>query len=264
MRRVLLSLAAFGLAASLGTVQAQTPERAPGRSVRMVAPGDPVARLLEQREALGLTAEQVARLEQIRSRLEQQNRPLRERLRAQQEELRKQREARLQALTPEQRELLGAMRPGAMRGRGGERLVMPRQATPEQREEMRKRAEEIRQRAEEARRRAEAARERWQQLTPEQREELRKLRMELGDEMRKQAEALRPTIQQIAENQRTAWREARDVLTAEQKDKLEELRKERMGEQRGRVMRPGAGMGARRARGFRAPGAHAPAMWPGR
>ena len=128
---------------------------------------------------------------------------------------------------------------------------------PEQREEMRKRAEEIRQRAEEARRRAEAARERWRQLTPEQREELRKLRMELGDEMRKQAEALRPTIQQIAENQRTAWREARDVLTAEQKDKLEELRKERMGEQRGRVMRPGAGMGARRARGFRAPGAHA-------
>lgn len=71
------------IAAAPVSLEAQTP-RAPqgqeqaGRGQRPA----PISRILEQRAALGLSAEQVSRLEAIQQRLQQQNAPLIEQLRA--------------------------------------------------------------------------------------------------------------------------------------------------------------------------------------
>lgn len=78
----------------------------------------PFALLLENRAQLGLTNDQVRRLEAIRNRLQEQNRPLREQLRAATERLRAERRAEFERLAPEQRR--DRMREMRRRGRGPE------------------------------------------------------------------------------------------------------------------------------------------------
>lgn len=113
---------------------AQTPEAPAPRGER----GIPVEALLRVQEELGLSADQVARLEQIGQRLQAQNEPLVAQLRES-----------------------GAW-PGARAGAA-------RQLTPEEREEMRRRMQERREATPEQR---ERMRERARSVTPEQRREM--------------------------------------------------------------------------------------------
>ncbi len=190
----------IGLLAALAVapiaLEAQTP-RAPGAQQQAERRADGAAPgvLLRHRSELGLTAEQVSRLEAIQQRLQQQNAPLIEQLRAAGvwQERRAPGEARSGEpgrMTPEQRE--------QMRQR-------MQSMTPEQREAMRRQMQERRQGGE-AGRRAE------RQIPAE----------------------LQPVAEQIRENRRTAVQEARAVLTAEQQTRLRELVQQRRGPGSGR------------------------------
>jgi len=123
-----------------------------------MARGEPFARLLERRQELQLTAEQVTRIEAIRDRLRTQNQPLIEQLQA----------ARRQAGLPERRQ---------GEARGGER---PR-PTEEQRQAMRQLRERTRPVAEQLRTNTRTAmREVHGILTEQQRDQLRQLHREHG------------------------------------------------------------------------------------
>jgi hypothetical protein len=138
MRRVTLSILALTLALAPAVVEAQTPRAERGErgqfGMRAGGIGNPAERVLRQREALGLTAEQVSRLEQLQAQFRTQNGPLLEQVRAVrpsmgQGESRERMRARMEAMTPEQR--------AEMRERGG-------QMTPERRAEMRERMQAAR------------------------------------------------------------------------------------------------------------------------
>jgi Spy/CpxP family protein refolding chaperone len=183
----------------------------------------PVAGLLQHRAEIGLTAEQVQRLEAIGQDLRARNAPLVEQLRASgawprgeggamTPEQRAEMRQRMQAMTPEQR--------AEMRGRRG--------MTAEQRAEMRQRMEA---------------------MTPEQRAEMRaqmaQRRAGAGQARGARVpEELRPVMQQLQANTRAAMEQARAVLTPEQQARVAELRAERRGAgergQRGRGARGGA------------------------
>ncbi len=91
----------------------------------------PFALLLENRAQLGLTDEQVRRLEVIRNRLEVQNRPLREQLRTARQRLMEQRRAEMQKLTPEQRrERMRQMRQQRDPGDGRPGMALPPELRP--------------------------------------------------------------------------------------------------------------------------------------
>ena len=139
------------LAAATGTLEAQqTGAPHPGRRM-------PFERLLERRAELGLSAEQVSRLEGIRDRLQAQNQPLIQQIQA----------ARREAGLPE--------RGGA---RGGER---PR-LTDEQRRAARAMRDRVRPLGRQLRDNARAAMlEAQQVLTDAQREQLRRIRAENGE-----------------------------------------------------------------------------------
>ena len=112
--------------------------------------GDPFARLLERRQELNLTAQQVSRIEAIRARLQAQNQPLMEQLQA----------ARRQAGLPDR----------SVESRGGERPRLTeeqRAAARQMRERMAPVAQQLR-----SNRRA-AMREVHEVLTEAQREQLR-------------------------------------------------------------------------------------------
>lgn len=172
----------------------------------------PFALILEERAQLGLTAEQVARIEAIQQRLQAQNAPLLEQLRAsgawegmrgtvmrpeQRERMRQQMQERQRNLTPEQRE--------QMRRQMRERMQDRQRALrPEQREEMRQRMQERRQAPEGTARGG-------RQITAE----------------------LRPVLQQVRANQQAARQEVMSVLTSEQQARLRELAQARRGGDRG-------------------------------
>jgi hypothetical protein len=218
MRRVIFPLIALSIAAAPVAVEAQTP----GAQQEQRGPGimNAAERVLQHRDALGLTAEQVSRLQQVQAQFAAQNQPLIERVRAarpagaqrerrqltdgQRAETRQRMERRMEQLTPEQRE--------AMR----QRREQLRNATPEQRQQMR---EEMRQRAE--------------QLTPEQRQQLRqradstraeRMRQRaVTPEQRAQMEALRPVMEELRRNQQQTREQVHAILTAEQQARLREL-----------------------------------------
>jgi hypothetical protein len=201
MKKIRTSLLAVTFAAAPMTLGAQTPAPQPG--VEAAARPDrfvPIRALLRNQAELGLTGEQVSQLQGIQSRLEAENRPLMEQLAA----------------------AASSFRRGAPSAGGA-----PRELTPEQREEMRRRMEE-----------------RAGQRTPEQRER----RLERADRglrggsrgafgVGRVPEELQPAVRQLRENSDRAMREAREALTAEQQAAAAELMRQRMADYRG--PRPG-------------------------
>jgi hypothetical protein len=174
MRRVILSMIALSLASGSAALNAQTPERE-HRHARGSMAG-PVARILAQRDELGLSAQQVNRIEQIQATLEANNGPL---------------VAQLRSTLGDSMSLAGERRGDpAMRERMRERAS---HMTPEERAELRERLEErrgeptprlsaeqreaIRPLMEQMREnRVQALREVQEVLTPEQQSRLRELR----------------------------------------------------------------------------------------
>jgi Spy/CpxP family protein refolding chaperone len=214
MRTLVRSALVLALVATPAIAEAQRPD-APGKRG---APGphamNPAAGVLSHRAELGLSADQVARLEAIRAQLEERNRPLLQQLQAQRPTPAEGRARPGQAagqLTPEQR--------AEMRQRMEARRAEMQQLTPEQRAERR---EQMRQLTPEQRRaRMEARRAEVERtLTPEQRQRLEAHRA--GMEQRR--EAIQPVMQQLRANQEQAREQTQQVLTAEQQARLQELR----------------------------------------
>jgi hypothetical protein len=217
MRRMIIPALALALAAAPAMLEAQTPRPdRPGMQrgamgMRGQVMADPAARVLAQREALGLTAAQVSQLEQIRAQTGARNQPLRQQLQsAMPAGNRQQARQRAADLTPEQR----AQRRAEMEARRQQMQT----ASPEERQRMREQM-----RAERQARREEMRAQRQQQLTPEQRARQEERRAGLQQRM----ETLRPIMQQLQESNQQARREVEAVLTEEQKTRLRELQPQR-------------------------------------
>jgi Spy/CpxP family protein refolding chaperone len=196
MKRIFGMAVLAAIAVAPMALEAQTPRTGQERATR--TPGQaPLARVLQHRAELGLTADQVNRLESIQQRLQAQNAPLLEQLRAS----------------------------GAW-PRSGTEARERRQLTPEQREQMRQRSQNLTEEEREALR--EQLRERRQQREPG--------RVAPGARGQRQIpEELRPVVQQLRANTRAAIEEARAVLTTEQQAQLRELMQQRRGERPGGV-----------------------------
>lgn len=301
MRRLMIPVIALSIAAVPAVLEAQQPRGQRGErpahagaiGMRGPAAMNPAARVLEHREALGLSLDQVRRLQQIEEQVRQRNEPLLQQLQAarpagagidraqmrqrmeqrrgqvtpeQRAQLRQRMEQRREQVTPEQREQARQQ----MEQRRQERLA---QLTPEQRAQMEARRQEMQARMEQFRNatpeqraqlreqaRAEMA-ERRAQVTPEQRaqmrqqmEQRREQRIEgLPAERRAQVEALRPVMEQLRASHEQARADVQAVLTAEQQATLRELGAKRAGEVREQM------------RGRRGPGGFGPAGFgPGR
>ena len=136
MRRIIFAALAVALVGAPTTALAQSAEQErgdrPERRVRM----HPGASILQARETLGLTDEQVARIEEIRTRLAEQNRPILEELRAEQQERMREWRERRDALSPEERAELRARMTPEQRAERRARM------TPEERAELRSRMRE--------------------------------------------------------------------------------------------------------------------------
>ena len=151
----------------------------------------PAARIIELREELALTAEQVERISSIQEQLREQNTPLLEQLEAARQEMRDDR----RQLTDEERAQMQQRRE-AMRDSMRSRAPM----TAEQREQMRAQMQE---------RRANGMRARPDGAVRD--------RAGVTDE-------LRPVMEQLRANTAGAMQQIRATLTAEQQQKLRELR----------------------------------------
>lgn len=173
MQRLLYALFASALAAAPATLAAQTQEPARSEARGAMHRFDPVARLLARKAELGLSADQVARLEAVQAKMQERNRPLVEKLRAARAEFRGDGEARPRELTPGQREEL-RKRWESM--------------TPEQREERRKQREE---RRAEMRKRMEEIRPVVEQLRENHRQAMTEARAVLTAEQQARLEELR-------------------------------------------------------------------------
>jgi hypothetical protein len=244
MRRLIVPMMALSIAAVPAAVEAQTPRERGHMAGAGPGAMNPAARVLEHREALGLSLDQVRQLQQIETRIAAQNQPLHDQLRATAPGLGRgvaqQVRQRMQQMTPEQRQRM-------------------QQMTPEQRQQMRAQMEErqagMQEQREQMRAQMEARREEMRSATPEQRVAMReemRAQMEArreqmqerrggaalrqaNPEMRAQMEALRPVMQQLQENQRQARQEVQGVLTAQQAEQLRQLQQERAQEMRQRM-----------------------------
>jgi Spy/CpxP family protein refolding chaperone len=205
MRRVTLSILALTLALAPAVVEAQTPRAERGErgqfGMRAGGIGNPAERVLRQREALGLTAEQVSRLEQLQAQFRTQNEPLLEQVRAVrpamgQGESRERMRARMEAMTPEQR-----AEAEARRAEMQQRREQMARATPEERQAMR------------------------DQQRAEMRERMQGARA--NPEVRARMEALRPVLEQLRTNHAAQREQVQAVLTAEQIQRLQQMRPDR-------------------------------------
>jgi hypothetical protein len=192
-------------------LEAQTTTDRPQERVDRM--GQPFAMMLRRSTELGLSSDQVARIEAIGSRLRAQNAPLMEQVRSE-----------MSAQSPRagapagQRPRMGAPQRHQMRQRAAE-------MTPEQREALRARMQE-----------------RHAEMSPEDRAAMR-TRMEerrqktasgdagargarMGRELPTEARA---AMQQMHTNRQVAMQEARAVLTQEQQNRLQELAQQRRG-----------------------------------
>jgi hypothetical protein len=218
MRRFMIPALAVTLMAAPAVLEAQAQPRAGGgmHGMRAGGIGNPAERVLRQREALGLTQDQVRQLEQLQARHAAQDQPLLDQLR----EVRPamgQRGAMTDEQRAEMRERMQAQR-GAM--------------TDEQRAEMR---------------------ERMQQrgaMTDEERVGMRGRMQQRGGarearpEVRAEMEALRPVVEALRASHAQAREQVQAVLTAEQAQRMQELQRG------GGAARP-RGEGVRRGAGFR-------------
>lgn len=180
----------------------------------------PAARIIELREELGLTADQVERISGIQQQLREQNGPLLEQLSAARQEMR----ASRRQLTDEERGQL-AQRREAMRD-----SMRAREAAPDS---MRGRAP----------------------MTAEQRQQMRarmQERREHGMRARQEGAVLphagvpaelRPVMEQLRANTDAARQQIEATLTAEQQQKLRELRPALRGPARQGERAPGADRG---------------------
>ena len=190
----------------------------------------PAARIIELREELGLTADQVERISGIQEQLREQNGPLLEQLSAARQEM----QASRRQLTDEERAQL-VQRREAMRD-----SMRSRQALPDS---MRGRAPMTAERREQMRARMQ---ERREQGMREQRDGAVRPHAGVPAE-------LRPVMEQLRANTDAAREQIEAILTAEQQQKLRELRpalrrpagqgERGPGPDRGRV--PGASRGTR-------------------
>jgi Spy/CpxP family protein refolding chaperone len=251
MRRLMLPVIALSLAAMPAMTEAQTPRAqrsaAEGHGPRLMIGGNPAARVLQHREALGLTAAQVQQLEQLQQQITQRNEPLLQQLQAvrptgspargaqrapeRRDQMQQHMQERQAQLTPEQRERLQALREQA------------RDASPEQRAQLRAQMQE-------------QMRELRAQVTPEQREQVRQRmeqrraeRQQPTAEQRARMDAVRPVMQQLRASNQQARRDVEAVLTAEQQTRLRELVSQRTGEWRERRGTPGERPGPAGRRG---------------
>jgi Spy/CpxP family protein refolding chaperone len=237
MRRAFIPFLALTLAAAPLALEAQTPraQRGPfGAGIGAHGPvaANPAARVLEHRDALGLSLDQVRQLQQLQAQIETRNQPLVDQVRAARPPVDRDRiRQRAAQMTPGQRE--------QMRAQMEARREQMQHATPEQREQMRA----------QMRAQMEARREQMQHATPEQREQMRQeMQARRGSggaaamrqptpEQRERMEALRPVMQQLHESAQQARRDVQAVLTAEQQAKVRELQAQRGSELRQRMQR---------------------------
>jgi Spy/CpxP family protein refolding chaperone len=160
MKKVHLSVLLLSLLGAPAALAAQEPGARPPRGEHRGGRGEraPFALLLRHRAELGLTGEQVARLEQIGRDVETRNAPLRARLREAHGRYVAERREQIRRLTPEQRrDTLRRLR--AERKEKGRRIP----------EEMRPLVSELRENTRQAMEEAKAV------LTPEQKERARAL-----------------------------------------------------------------------------------------
>lgn len=94
---------ALALVLALGAAAPLHAQDEPGAEAALRDAGRPFESLMRFRAELGLTERQVAQLEAIRARLEQQNAPLRRQLMARHDRWRAERRAQLERMTPAQR-----------------------------------------------------------------------------------------------------------------------------------------------------------------
>jgi Spy/CpxP family protein refolding chaperone len=137
-------LAALAVVPAPLPVEAQTTQRDAVPRAASPAQAKPFGLMMQNREQLGLTDQQIARLEGIAQRLEQQNGPLLQRLREAGIPVRPERRDGVREMTPEQRrelrERLEAHRPTLMQMRQNTHAAMEEARvvlTPEQQERMR-------------------------------------------------------------------------------------------------------------------------------
>jgi Spy/CpxP family protein refolding chaperone len=210
MRRLVIPVLALTLAGAPAVLEAQaTPRGDRAQFAARGSMGNPAARVLQHRQALDLTAEQVRQLEALQAQHAARVQPLHERVR----------EARGEAGV---RRIPSAEQKAELRQR---RAAM----TPEQREQLR-----------------EQGKQRRGAMTPEQREHLRERLQgarQANPEARARMEAMRPVLQELRQHQQQARGEVRDVLTARQVAALQELSPRRgdAARLRGEGTRRGAG-----------------------
>lgn len=235
MRRMTIPAIALAISLVPGALAGQTPTQMPRG-------GAGLERILEQREELGLSEQQVTELRRIQAELRQKNEPLLQQLRAARQEM-----------TPEQRQQMSERRQQVR-----ERM---QNMTPEQRQQMRERMQnmtpEQRQQMREQRQNArpgqgQQARQRMQNMTPEQRQQMRERMQNMTPEQRQQMrermqnerpgpairggvpEELQPALEQVRANTRAAAERVHATLTQEQRQKLVELRAARRAPRGGR------------------------------
>jgi Spy/CpxP family protein refolding chaperone len=199
---------------------------------------------LRMREELQLTPQQVAQLEAIGARLQEQNRPLMEQMRTarggDERVARRGDAARGQRMTPEQREQMRARMEQMTPEQRQQMHAQMREMTPEQREQMRARMEQM---TPEQRQQMHAQ---MREMTPEQRQQMHAQMREMTPEQRAEMRArhqgqrpqgvrgganvpteLQPVVAQMRQNGAAAMQAARGVLTPQQLERAEQLMRER-------------------------------------
>jgi hypothetical protein len=185
----------------------------------------PAEMILSQRAELGLSADQVARIEAIRDRLVTQNAPLTEQLRA--------------AGVAQGREGMGRRMGGMNAEQRAQMQEHMRSMTPEQRAQMRERMQSMtpEQRAE--------MHERMQSMTPEQRAEMHQ---RMGQASPEQRPRMQGRMGQASPEQRAQMQERMRNMTPEQRAQMQERMRNMTPEQRAQMQeRMGRGMRGERA-----------------
>lgn len=238
MHRVTISMLALSMMTAPALLEAQTPRMQQRPGAMGLAGGAVAERLLTHRDALGLSPDQVARIRQVQTQLEEQNRPLAEQLRAGMQQRgagMQQQQQRREAMQQERDSM--RQQHAAMRDR-------MQQLTPEQRAQVRQRAQTGQrvQARQETRQRAQARQETRQRVQARQDTQSAATRTapvrRPAALMRRPAaaagtgagmsaalpEELRPVMQQMRQNTARATEQLMAILAPAQRATLRTLR----------------------------------------